>query len=151
MLDIYDDDRLMVRHFDVSEVIRAKVESGYIQEIKADRSIDEYERDLFDLNRTSFSYHIRKYDYTTGVLFWQNSKPSEGYHLVGMLPNRYYESEKIYKGNLNSITQKISGISDVIDSILHCISNGVVDSQRLEELILGSKNTMLAEKLEKLV
>lgn len=150
MLDIYDDDRLMVRHFDVSEVIRAKVESGYIQEIKADRSIDEYERDLFDLNRTSFSYHIRKYDFTTGVLFWQNSKPSEGYHLVGTLPNRYYASEKIYKGNLNSITQKISGISDVIDSILQCISNGVVDSQRLEELILGSKNTMLAEKLEKI-
>lgn len=67
-----------------------------------------------------------------------------------MLPNRYYESEKIYKGNFNSITQKISGISDVIDSISHCISNGVVDSQRLEELILGSKNTILAEKLEKI-
>lgn len=142
----------MVRHFDVSEVIRAKVESGYIQEIKADRSIDEYERDLFDLNRTSFSYHIRKYDYTTGVLFWQNSKPSEGYHLVGMLPNRYYESEKIYKGNFNSITQKISGISDVIDSISHCISNGVnLILKDLKNLFLAVKIQYLLKSSKKLV
>lgn len=144
MLDVFNE-RMCVRHYDVFEVI--SVTGGdKLENISVKRDIWEYERDLFNKNGDGFSYYIHKYDFHTECEYWDSKKLTQGYHLCGRLPDRYYEEESIYTDNFSSLsknwTEKVS--------LLKAINSTKFDCFRLEDLLVNEPETLLSEKLIKM-
>lgn len=147
MIDLLKE-QLVVRHFDLSEKITAlNSDDNSIIGIDVRRDLFEYERDLFNKNFDSFNYYTNKYDITTSMWYWINSKPSMGNHLFFTLPNRYYEPEKVYTKNFSNIKECVSDTTNnVLDTILY---SNLSNNYRVEDLLLYNNETVFSEKLEK--
>ena len=147
MLDLWNE-RLVVRHFDLSEKVTALYNAdNSVIGIDVTRNFLEYERDLFNTNLDCFNYYTNKFDVTTSIRHWVNSKPSIGNHMFFTLPYRYYGIEKVYKRNFSNIRSYVSeNANNVLDAILY---SDLSNKCRLEDLLLYKNVTLLAEKLEK--
>lgn len=154
MLDVFinqdGEKQLMVRHFDLSECISAFDYNGYLTDIKVDRSLYEYERDIFSTDFHEFSYYIATRDYYTNLLYWKNSKPSIGWHVwLPRLPDRYYFADKFYLGNVDTIKESFPRASERLSILQYIESSTISSSIRVEEILINMKYSMLAEKLLK--
>lgn len=151
LLDAYNSSQVVVRHFDLSVNIVAKVVNNHITNIDVKRNLFEYERDLFSSSLDSFDYHINRYDYSTGVWYWNNKKPSQGFYMFGSLPYRYYEAETIYTGNFADMKGIIGEKYAVLNTIFYNQDkDSIFNYYRLEDYLLYSANTLLAEKFNKI-
>lgn len=150
LLDTYNNSQVVVRHFDLSFDIVPKVVNNHITNIDVKRNLFEYERDLFSFGLDSFDYHINRYDYSTGVRYWNNKKPSQCFYMFGSLPYRYYESEVIYTGNFADLKDFVGEKFPILNAILYNQGKDSLFSYyRLEDYLLNSASTLLAEKLNK--
>lgn len=128
------DDNLVVRHYDVSRKISSDLKTTF--------TFYEYERDIVGRDFKEFHYytaHTSMY----GNEYWRPWKQTKGYHICGMLPNRYYEAEQVYRDNAKKL---LSQYKDVINAeSIFCVINST--PMRVEEILIADNNRIRATEI----
>lgn len=137
--------KLVVRHYELGKYIYFDKDGN----LKIIQDFFEYERDVFNSSGNVYYNYIRQYNSIAGTYYWNNRKLTQGMHICGKLPDRWYDDEYTYPYNINAILYEVDFDSNdkAIDALMDYAAKG--NKFRIEMYMLYRKKLPAFEILYK--